>query len=210
MFTRLIESLSATEALSQVFSDEGVLQSMLDFEAALARAEARVGLIPSDAAAAITDAAVAEGFDIAELVRQSLRAGTPAIPLVRMLTERVRARDAAAADFVHWGATSQDVTDTAMVLLLGRCRRVLEADHERVSRGLAAAIGRSCRHRDAGAHAVAARAADHLRTEGGRLAGRGAARLGAGGEPLRRSGVPAVRRRQRNPGRTGQPRPRGE
>jgi len=136
MFTRLIESLSATEALSQVFSDASVLQAMLDFEAALARAGARVGLIPADAAAAIADAARAEGFDAGELVRQSLRAGTPAIPLVRMLTERVRLRDAVAAGFVHWGATSQDVTDTAMVLLLGRCRRVLEADHERVSRGL--------------------------------------------------------------------------
>jgi 3-carboxy-cis,cis-muconate cycloisomerase len=136
MFTRLIESLSATETLSQVFSDGLVLEAMLDFEAALARAEARVGLIPAEAAAAITDAAVAEGFDTAQIVRQSWRAGTPAIPLVRMLTERVRARNAAAAGFVHWGATSQDVTDTAMVLLLGQCRRVLEADHERVSRGL--------------------------------------------------------------------------
>jgi 3-carboxy-cis,cis-muconate cycloisomerase len=136
MFTRLIESLSATEALSQIFSDGGVLQAMLDFEAALARAEARVGLIPADAAAAITTAAVAEGFDSSELARQSLRAGTPAIPLIRILTERVRAQNAAAADFVHWGATSQDVTDTALVLLLGRCRRVLEADHCRVSRAL--------------------------------------------------------------------------
>ena len=125
MFTRLIESLSATEALSQVFSDEVVLQCMLDFEAALARAEARAGLIPPEAADAITRAAVAEGFDIAELVRQAGRAGTPAIPLVRMLTERVRAQNAAAAGFVHWGATSQDVTDTAMVLLLNRCRQVL-------------------------------------------------------------------------------------
>jgi 3-carboxy-cis,cis-muconate cycloisomerase len=136
MFTRLIESLSATEALSQVFSDGTVLQAMLDFEAALARAEARAGVIPADAAAAITEAAVAEGFDTAQLASQSWRAGTPAIPLVRMLTERVRARNRAAAGFVHWGATSQDVTDTAMVLLLGRCRRVLEADHHRVSRGL--------------------------------------------------------------------------
>ena len=70
------------------------------------------------AAAAIAEAANAEGFDTAELARQSLRAGTPAIPLVRMLTERVRARDAKAAGFVHWGATSQDVIDTALVLLL--------------------------------------------------------------------------------------------
>src|SRR5260370_42332608 len=126
MFTRLIEGLSATEALAQVFSDGSVLQAMIDFEAARARAEARVGLIPADAAAAITAAAVAESFDCSELARQSLRAGTPAIPLVRILTERVRARDAAAAGFVHWGATSQDVTDTALVLLLGRCRRILE------------------------------------------------------------------------------------
>src|SRR4051794_4587417 len=112
MFTRLIESLSATEALSQVFSDDAVLQCMLDFEAALARAEARVGVIPPDAADAIARAAVTAGFDTAELIRQAARAGTPAIPLARMLTERVRARNAVAAGFVHWGATSQDVTDT--------------------------------------------------------------------------------------------------
>jgi 3-carboxy-cis,cis-muconate cycloisomerase len=136
MFTRLIDSLTATEELSQVFSDKAVLQAMLDFEAALARAEAHAGVIPAGAAAAITNAAVAEGFDVAELVRQSLRAGTPAIPLVLMLTGRVHAQDSAAAGFVHWGATSQDVTDTALVLLLGRCRRVLEANHERVSLAL--------------------------------------------------------------------------
>jgi 3-carboxy-cis,cis-muconate cycloisomerase len=136
MFMRLIDSLAATEALSQMFSDEAVLQAMLDFEAALARAEAQVGVIPPDAATAITDAAVAAGFDTAALVRQSQRAGTPAIPLVHMLTERVRARNATAAGFVHWGATSQDVTDTALVLLLVRCRPVLEADHHRVLRGL--------------------------------------------------------------------------
>ena len=136
MFTRLMESLAATERLSQVFSDASVLRAMLDFEAALARAEARSGVIPEAAAAAIGDAANAEGFDTAELARQALRAGTPAIPLVRMLTERVRARDAKAAGFVHWGATSQDVVDTALVLLLRQCRPVLEADHERVIRGL--------------------------------------------------------------------------
>ena len=131
-----MESLAATEDLSAVFSDGAVLRYMLDFEAALARAEARVGVIPASAAEAIGAAAVPDGFDVAGLVRQSLRAGTPTIPLVRMLTEKVRARDAAAAGFVHWGATSQDVTDTALVLLLGQCRRVLEADHQRVLRGL--------------------------------------------------------------------------
>src|SRR6516164_6170281 len=136
MFTRLIDSLAASEPLSQVFSDASVLQAMLDFEAALARAEARVGLIPADTATVIAEAATAEGFDCAELTRRAFRAGTPAIPLVQMLTEAVRARSAAAADSVHFGATSQDVTDTAMVVLLGRCRALLEAGHHRVSRAL--------------------------------------------------------------------------
>ncbi len=136
MPTRLIESLAATDALSLIFSDGSVLQAMLDFEAALARAEARVGVIPADAARSIDEAARAEGFDTADLARQSLRAGTPAIPLVRMLTERVRASDRGAAGFVHWGATSQDVADTALVLLLRRCRDILAADHARLVRAL--------------------------------------------------------------------------
>jgi 3-carboxy-cis,cis-muconate cycloisomerase len=136
MPTRLMESLAATEALSHVFCDTAVLEAMLEFEAALARAEARAGIIPAVAAAAITEAVKAAGFDIAELARQALRAGTPAIPLVRMLTDRVRLKDAAAAGYVHWGATSQDVVDTATMLLLKQSRAVLAADHERVVNGL--------------------------------------------------------------------------
>jgi 3-carboxy-cis,cis-muconate cycloisomerase len=136
MSTRLMESLAATAPLSQVFSDDGVLRAMLEFEAALARAEAGAGVIPPAAAEAITETTRAIGFDPAELAQQALRAGTPAIPLVRMLTQHVRARDREAAGFVHWGATSQDVVDTALVLLLKQCRTVLEADHGRVICGL--------------------------------------------------------------------------
>jgi 3-carboxy-cis,cis-muconate cycloisomerase len=136
MSPRLIDSLAATERLTEIFSDRTVLGAMLDFESALARAEARLGVIPVSAATAITRAALPDGFDMQELVRGGLRAGTPAIPLVRMLTARVRAQDPAAADFVHWGATSQDVTDTALMLLLVRCRQVLEADHHRLAAAL--------------------------------------------------------------------------
>jgi 3-carboxy-cis,cis-muconate cycloisomerase len=131
-----MDSLAATERLTEIFSDRTVLGAMLDFESALARAEARLGVIPVSAAAAITGAALPDGFDMQELVRGGLRAGTPAIPLVAMLTEQVRAQDPTAAGFVHWGATSQDVTDTALVLLLVRCRRVLEADHHRLAASL--------------------------------------------------------------------------
>lgn len=136
MSPRLIDSLAATERLTEIFSDRSVLGAMLDFESALARAEARLSIIPVHAAAAITEAALPDGFDMQELVRGGLRAGTPAIPLVRMLTEKVHAQDSTAAGFVHWGATSQDVTDTALVLLLARGRQVLEHDHLRVAGAL--------------------------------------------------------------------------
>jgi 3-carboxy-cis,cis-muconate cycloisomerase len=136
MSTRLLESLGTTEEMSRVFSDDAALQAMLDFEAALARAEARAGVIPAAAAHAITVAAARQGFDIAELARLSLGAGTPAIPLVNILGEKLRAGNAAAAGFVHWGATSQDVTDTALILLLGQARKVLQGNHARVIDGL--------------------------------------------------------------------------
>jgi len=124
MPARLIESLATTEEMAAVFSDDSLLQAMLDFESALARAEARVGVIPESAAAAITKAAVASNFDSAEIARQTLRAGTPGIPLVKALTERVRISDAASAGYVHWGTTSQDVADTAMILLLRSLRAI--------------------------------------------------------------------------------------
>ncbi len=136
MTVRLIDSLATTEPLAELFSDQQVLQAMLDFEAALARAEARLSVIPRDAAQAIGGAAVAAGFDIAVLSREAQRAGTPAIPVVKALTERVGASDAGAARFVHWGATSQDVTDTALILLLKRARAILAADHARLIEAL--------------------------------------------------------------------------
>jgi 3-carboxy-cis,cis-muconate cycloisomerase len=133
---RLIDSLATTPGLAEVFSDISVLHSMLQFEAALATAEARVGVIPESAAASIAAAAIPEGFDIALLAEKSLRAGTPAIPLVSALTDRVRASSEESARFVHWGATSQDVADTAIVLLLDRSRAILAADHHALQAAL--------------------------------------------------------------------------
>src|SRR5215471_883225 len=102
----LIEGLATTEALSSVFSDASVVQAMLDFEIALALAEARAGVFQATAAKAIEESARAQEFNVEDLARQTLRAGTPAIPFVRMLTAKVRAADPAAAGYVHWGATS--------------------------------------------------------------------------------------------------------
>jgi len=105
MSGRLIESLATTPALAALFSDEAVLRAMLEFETALARAEARCGVIPAEAAESITGAARLDKFDISALADAAFRAGTPAIPLVKMLTDQVREIDAEAARFVHTSRT---------------------------------------------------------------------------------------------------------
>jgi 3-carboxy-cis,cis-muconate cycloisomerase len=132
----LIDSLATTGPLADLFSNESVLQAMLDFEVALARAEARLGIVPQAAAEAIKAAAQAADFDVAKLVRESMRAGTPSIPLVKALTANVRAVNPDAASFVHWGATSQDVADTALILLLKRAQLIISADLARLEDAL--------------------------------------------------------------------------
>ena len=136
MSASLVDSLATTEALAEVFSDKSVLQAMLDFEIALARAGARAGIIPASAADVIANAARPQDFDFSQLSRDTLRAGTPTIPFVKALTAAVRSKDQAAAGFVHWGATSQDVSDTAMVLLLKRAEALIDADLSRAERAL--------------------------------------------------------------------------
>jgi 3-carboxy-cis,cis-muconate cycloisomerase len=97
-----------------VLSDHSWLQAMLDVERALAAAEARAGVIPGDAAERIAAACHAERFDPVDLAEQGRAAGNPVEPLVRALTEAV---EGDAARYVHWGTTSQDVLDTAAMLV---------------------------------------------------------------------------------------------
>lgn len=111
---------------------------MLDFEAALAVAEARVGVIPAAAAPAISAKCRAEFFDPPALAEATARAGTPAIPLVKHLTALVAADAPDAARFIHWGATSQDAMDTGLVLQLREALVPIEADLARLAEALAA------------------------------------------------------------------------
>ena len=136
MSVRLIESLATAEPLAEVFSDESVLGAMIEFEVALARAEARLGIMPESAAEAIAAATKARNFDTATLARQALEGGTLTIPLVKMLRQKVSENSPAAASFVHSGATSQDVADTALILLLKRAQPILEGDIERLEKTL--------------------------------------------------------------------------
>jgi 3-carboxy-cis,cis-muconate cycloisomerase len=100
-------------AVAEAFSDRATVQAMLDFEAALAVAEAEVGVIPATAVAPIKSACDASLFDIAEIGSAAGPAGNVAIPLVKALTAKVNEK---ARGYVHWGATSQDVIDTAFAL----------------------------------------------------------------------------------------------
>lgn len=132
----LFDNMGTTPALGEVFSDTSLVAAMLRFEVALAGAEARVGIIPAKAAEAIAAAALVEAFDQAEIGRAAHRSGTIAVPLAALLTARVRNASPEAAAFVHRGATSQDVTDTALVLCLVRAGKLLSEDHGRLRRGL--------------------------------------------------------------------------
>ncbi|HXH06426.1 MAG TPA: lyase family protein, partial [Vicinamibacterales bacterium] len=132
----LIEHLATTEPLADIFSDAGVLGALLRFETALARAQARLGMIPSAAADAIARAAVPDAFDPGAMARAARASATVVLPLVETLAARVRTLDPAAAAYVHWGATSQDAMDTALALCLSRAVPVLRADHDRLAAAL--------------------------------------------------------------------------
>jgi 3-carboxy-cis,cis-muconate cycloisomerase len=134
----LLLPLLGSREVAAIFADHGRLQAMLDVEAALAAAEAAVGVIPAAAAAAIAAACRAERIDRTGFADDAAKAGNLAIPLVKRLTAVVAAADAEAARFVHWGATSQDVIDTALVLQLRAALAAIDADLGRLADGLAA------------------------------------------------------------------------
>jgi 3-carboxy-cis,cis-muconate cycloisomerase len=118
MAGRLVNALGAAAATADAFSDTNTLRHMLRFEAALAQATAEAGLIPKKAAPVIAAACDAALYDPAPLAEAARRTATLTVPVVKALTAEVARRDEAAAAYVHWGATSQDVLDTAMVLQL--------------------------------------------------------------------------------------------
>ena len=133
----LLAPMLSSAAMRAVCDDVACLQHMLDFEAALARAEAAVGVIPASAPGPIEKACRAEAFDLADLAEAATRSGNLAIPLVKALTVSVARVDADAARYVHWGATSQDVIDTATMLGLRAGIDALLGDIDRAIAGFA-------------------------------------------------------------------------
>ena len=135
--TTLLDSLFHWEPVAKLFRDDGYLQSMLDFDAALARAEASSGIIPSAVANAIAAKCRVELFDKQKLAEAASLAGNLAIPLIKQLKALVAAENKDAASFVHWGATSQDAIDTALVLQLREALPLISGDLDNLCARLA-------------------------------------------------------------------------
>lgn len=141
----LYDALARTPEMDAIFSDRRLLEAALAVEVALSEAQADCGLIPASSAAAIKAAADPSGFDMEKLAHDTLRAGVLTVPLVKGLTELVAKRDAAAAGHIHFGATSQDIVDTALVLVLGEAAETLLASARRLAKALDAL---AAKHRD--------------------------------------------------------------
>ncbi len=128
------DALFVPAELREAVSDRAWLGAMLEAERALANAEALAGVIPAAAAAAIADACRPELVDLEGVVEAARSAGNPAAPLVQALRKAV---GGGAATYVHWGATSQDIVDTAAMLVSRHALSILLEELERVAAGCA-------------------------------------------------------------------------
>jgi len=137
MSVDLTAAMFSSAAIDAAFGVDACVQRMLDFEAALAQAEAAHGVIPQTAASAIAAACDASRIDLEGLAQAAGAAGNLAIPLIRQLTAQVAQSDAEAAKYVHWGATSQDAIDTGMVLQLRDALESIDADLDALCGALA-------------------------------------------------------------------------
>jgi 3-carboxy-cis,cis-muconate cycloisomerase len=131
----LFQPIFVPSRVADVVSDRAWLAALLAAESALARAEARVGVIPVDAAETIAASCEADRFDIAAIAEEARRVANPVEPLVRALVAEAGPE---AGGWVHWGATSQDVLDTAMMLVSRDALDAILVELDAVASGCAA------------------------------------------------------------------------
>jgi 3-carboxy-cis,cis-muconate cycloisomerase len=132
--SKIFGALFGSAAMRVLFSDRARVQAMLDVEAALARVEARLGIVPQEAAEAIGAAASADRLSFAELGASTGIVGYPVVGLVKALG---RAAGGDAARWIHWGATTQDIVDTGLVLQMRSGLELVEAELRRIAAALA-------------------------------------------------------------------------
>ena len=140
----LLSPLYSSAAMRAILDDRARLQRMLDFEATLARAQGALGIIPASPIDTIIYCCKAELYDMAALGEAGVAAGNVAIPVINALTAEVEKARPQAGRYVHWGATSQDVIDTALVLEL---RAAIDALLNDLDRAIAGFCGLAGRHR---------------------------------------------------------------
>ena len=138
----LFGSAFSSEPMRRVFSDENRVRKYLEFEAALATVQGRLGIIPADAAAEIAANCALDKIDMNELRRETERIGSPVLGLVHQLAAACKD---GLGEYCHWGATTQDVTDTATILQVREALDLVKADLAALSNSLA---DLARRHRD--------------------------------------------------------------
>src|SRR5216683_3058324 len=131
----IFRDIFSTEPMRRIFADENRIQKYLDIEAALARAQARLGIIPQNACDEILRHCSIAEYDFAKLKTQTERIGYPVLPVVQQL---VALCQDGLGEWCHWGATTQDITDTATVLQIREALDLIEVDLVAISDALAA------------------------------------------------------------------------
>lgn len=121
--SRFLQDLYGTTAMRAVFDDMHLLQLWLDVEVALAQAEAEVGIIPADASEEIARCARAESLDVTRIKQLVDQTVHPIVPLIRVLKDACKN---GAGEYIHWGATTQDIMDTAMTLQIKEVYAILD------------------------------------------------------------------------------------
>jgi 3-carboxy-cis,cis-muconate cycloisomerase len=130
----IFRDIFGTEAMRNVFSDGSRIQFYLDIEAALARVQARLGIIPQEAAEEICRHCTVDRYDIAKLKTQTERIGYPVLPVVQQLVGLCRD---GLGEWCHWGATTQDITDTATIMQIRAALAIVEQDLDAIAATLA-------------------------------------------------------------------------
>src|SRR6266853_7022925 len=131
----IFRDIFSTELMRRIFADENRIQKYLDIEAALARVQARLGIIPQHACDEILRHCGIAEYDFAKLKSATERIGYPVLPVVQQLVALCRD---GLGEWCHWGATTQDITDTATVLQIREALDLIEVDLVAISDALAA------------------------------------------------------------------------
>src|SRR6266403_3917752 len=131
----IFRDIFSTEPMRRIFADESRIQKYLDIEAALARAQARLGIIPQNACDEILRHCSIAEYDLARIKSQTERIGYPVLPVVQQLVALCRE---GLGEWCHWGATTQDITDTATIMQIREALAIIEKDIDDISDALAA------------------------------------------------------------------------